>query len=226
MECAAAPRPRAWSAARPCRSPGRPGSSRAKRNACNAIRLAAGRTLGLEIGQLNGDFGYPHRPHRQPAHHAQRHRHADAGADADAGAVARDPRSVRQRAAGAARARLSTYELRALPPAGRARARRTSTSATPRRWRDQCLRHHAHARRSRHHGSAPHRAGFGGAFGGGRARNRIGSGRHAAAGAAHDRHRGCAAADRLGERPCELQLRVQSLPVAEPGQLGRGPSLC
>ena len=31
---------------------------------------AAGRSLGLEIGQLNGDFGYPHGPHRQPAHHA------------------------------------------------------------------------------------------------------------------------------------------------------------
>ena len=34
----AAPTPRAWSAARPCRSQGKPGISRAKRNACNAIR--------------------------------------------------------------------------------------------------------------------------------------------------------------------------------------------
>ena len=135
MECAAAPRRRAWSAARPCRWRARPGNSRAKRSACNAIRWRPGRTLGLEVGQLNGDFGYPDRAHCQSAHHAQQHRYVDAGADAAAGAAAGDPRSVRQRArSGSARAPI--YIPIAPTATGRAGPRRSiSTSATPRRWR-------------------------------------------------------------------------------------------
>ena len=58
VECRRAPTPRAWSAARPCRSPGRPGCSRAKRSACCATPRRPGKTLGLEIAQLNGQLPY------------------------------------------------------------------------------------------------------------------------------------------------------------------------
>ena len=96
---------------------------------------AAGRTLGLEIGQLNGDFGYSHRAHRQPAHDAQFHRYADPGADAVAGTATRDPQSVWQRGARAF-ARAPIYTPIARIATGRRGPRlRISTSATPRRWR-------------------------------------------------------------------------------------------
>ncbi len=77
-----------------------------ERSAVPAMPFGRGRPhAGLEIGQLNGDFGYPDRAHRQSAHHAQRHRYADARADAAAGATAGDSRSVRQRARSGSRAR-------------------------------------------------------------------------------------------------------------------------
>ena len=94
---------------------------------------AAGRTLGLEIGQLNGDFGYPT---GRTANQLTTLNAIDTLTPAltqTAGAVAGDPGSQRQRAARAARARLSTFELRLLPPARRHHADRTWTCATPRR---------------------------------------------------------------------------------------------
>ena len=110
----------------------------------------------------------PDGPHRQPAHHAQHHRHADAGADAAAGAAARDPRSVRQRAARrSARAPIYTPIARNCHRPGGPAPSDLDFRYTTALQRDQRLRHRADAGRSRHHRCAAHRAGFGGAFGGG-----------------------------------------------------------
>ena len=146
VERAAAPTPRAWSAARPCRSAARPGSSRAKRNACSAIRSAAGRTLGLEIGQLNGDFGYP------TGRTANQLTTLNA-IDTLTPALTQPPAQLPvipdpygSAPLGAARARLSTYELRQLPPARRPRAVGHGFPLHHGAESDQRLRHHADAR--------------------------------------------------------------------------------
>ena len=200
-------------AARPCTVAGQTWEFPSEAQCLQCHSAAAGRTLGLEIGQLNGDFGYPHGPHRQPADHAQRHRHADAGADAAAGRAARDPGS-RSAAAPVARApapgctRIARYCHRPggpTPveprPALHHHAARTPRPATSRR-----------RRQPRHRECANHRAGFRGAFGGGGARESHRCRRDAAVVAAHDRYGGCAAADRLGQRAGELQLtRVRAV---------------
>ena len=168
VERAAAPTPRAWSAARPCRSPGRPGSSRAKRSACSATpRPRAARSAWRSASSMATSVIPTGRTANQLT--------TLNGIDTLTPALTLPPaqlpvipESVRQRRA-RARARAPIY----IPIARNCHRPGGPTPSdldfryTTALGAHQCLRRRAHARRSRHHQPAADRAGLGGAFGGG-----------------------------------------------------------
>ena len=168
---------------------------------------AAGRTLGLEVGQLNGDFGYP-------TGRTANQLTTLNGIDTLTPALTLPPAQlpvIPDPFGGAAlglraRAYLHTNCANCHRPGG-PRNRTMDFRYTTALSRDQRLRRHADAGRSRHHQSAHHRARLGGAFGGHRACESRRDGCDAAAGAAHHRHRGRAVAHRLGQRSYHLQLK-------------------
>ena len=188
----------------------RPGSSRAKRSACSATPQAAGRTLGLEIGQLNGDFGYPT---GRTANQLTTLNAIDTLTPALTQTPAQlpvIPNPVRQRAARRS-ARAPIYMRIAATATGRAGTApanldlryTTALSAT-----NACDITPTFGNLG-HHRPAAHRAGFGGALGGGGAHE---SHRDADAMPPLARHTidtaGVQLHHRLGERPGQLQLRV------------------
>ena len=94
---------------------------------------AAGRSLGLEIGQLNGDFSTRNRPHGNQLTTLNAIDTLTPALTQPPGATARDSRSVRQRAARRS-ARAPIYIPIARNAIGRAAPRRrTWTCVTPRR---------------------------------------------------------------------------------------------
>ncbi len=106
---------------------------------------AAGRTLGLEIGQLNGNFGYPT---GRTANQLTTLNSIDTLTPALTQTPAQlpvIPDPFGSAALGAARARLSTYQLRVLPSAVGARAFRSRLPLHHGAGEHQCLRHHADA---------------------------------------------------------------------------------
>ncbi len=171
--------------------------------------LAAGRTLGLEIGQLNGNFAY------QATGRTANQLTTLNTIDTLTPALAQTPDQLplipdpfgtaplAQRARAYLHTNCSHCHRNGGPAQGDLDLR-----LHPGSERDQCLRHHPHLRRPGNHGFTADCAGFGGALGDRRAHQPHGRGCHAAAGAAHHRHRGSATHLRLGERPCELQLRA------------------
>ena len=202
----AARKPRAWSAARRCRSPGQTWEFPSEAQCLQCHSAAAGRSLGLEIGQLNGDFGYPT---GRTANQLTTLNAIDTLTPALTQTPAQLPVIPDPFGSAAlglrARAYLHTNCANCHRPSGPAPSNldyRLHHGA----GEHQCLRCRADARQPGDHQCAHHRAGFRGAFRGGRAHESRGSGRHAAADAAHDRYGGGAAADELDQRARQLQL--------------------
>jgi hypothetical protein len=145
---------------------------------------AAGRTLGLEVGQLNGDFGYPT---GRTANQLTTLNSIDVLTPALTQTPAQLP--VIPDPFGSA-----ALGLRELPSALGSRAVEPRPALHHGARRDQQLRRGADARRARYRGSTADRARLGRAFGGDRSCESHGRGRDAAAVAACHRHRGRAAA--------------------------------